>query len=258
MFRFKICCVHTSQLSLLYPATSACTMMPSTIFCTRLLTVGTNATTNSPAATITESTQRQQQQQHQQLARVNAAALKLNAYMNLHRSNVNVSKDRIVLQAWREIEELPEKYIEVADVDSILKMLQSFAYFRKYWDKGHDGPSHPLPARFGPDGKRIMTSSASGAGGAKARDLEEVEIPPEFYFSSSGSANRIKSSNSDPTLHQQGGDSGGGGGGGSAASARNNQQQQQQQNQRRFAPRPKQENTSASGGSADIVGQMIE
>ena len=129
------------------------------------------------AATATDNPQHLQQQQQQltreqQLLRVRATAVKLAAYANLHRSNVNMDKTRIALQAWREVQELPEHFIEqAADIDAVVKLLNAFAYFRSHWENGHDGPSAPLPVRSG---------AAAAAAAAKA-DPNEIEIPADFY-----------------------------------------------------------------------------
>lgn len=117
------------------------------------------AATGSGVPTLTK------QQQLQHIAHARSAAANISAYINLHSSNVNVSKARIALQAWREIDELPEKYIEIADVDSVVKLLNGIGYFRTVWERGHEGPANPLPKRTA----------------GSMRDPEEIAIPPDFY-----------------------------------------------------------------------------
>ena len=128
------------------------------------------------ASSADQDQQQQQLFQKKASSRTKATALKLNGYTNLHKSSINISKERIVLQAWREIEDLPEEYVQHADMDSVVKMINSVAYFRKFWENGHEGPANPLPTKkeLKSQNKRVDD------------DPEEVDIPQEFYFSGGG------------------------------------------------------------------------
>jgi hypothetical protein len=173
-----------------------------------------------------------------QLARVVAASRKLTAYMNLHRSNVNVSKKRIALQAWREIDDLPQKYLEIADIDSVVRMLNVLSYFSESrdWENGYHGPSNPLPNRE--EKKRDKS--------LPARDAEEIDIPAEFFHSLSGGVGGANNNNIN-------------------VSGISNQQNDNSQtkgrtyiNPRRVLERPAVKKPVNTNSSADIIGDMIE
>jgi hypothetical protein len=173
----------------------------------------------------------------QQVARVRATATRAVAYENLHRSNVNLSKPRVALQAWRELQELPEEYLEVADMDSVVKLLGTFAYFRPFWEKGHEGPAQPLPPR------------AAGV----PRDAEEITIPPECFSSVLGTGARQSGQFQHPNATSHGGGGAHQQRAGRAPSAGGKSPRQANDAAvpaaKRFAQRPK---------AADVVGQMIE
>ena len=54
-------------------------------------------------------------------------------------------KQRLALQAWRDLQHLTDTDVESLDTFSVSTLLAVWAYFAKYWDLGHDGPSRPLP-----------------------------------------------------------------------------------------------------------------
>lgn len=225
-----------------------------------------NNTTNtsSPASTSNSKSSVSGTEQQRQLAQIRAAAANVTAYINLHSSNVNVSKPRVALQAWREIDELPEQYIEIADVDSVVKLLNAFTYFHRVWERGHDGPAQPLPKRERAPNGGLLHAGAAGSKTAAA-DPEEIVIPPDFYQNSTGRAKsfmetmnaqrmQMREARAVPQKHQQQGggatrgfqhraaaDAVAGGAGGNNSGGG------------RFASRP-----APKARPAEVVGEMIE
>ncbi|PBJ72250.1 mitochondrial RNA binding complex 1 subunit [Trypanosoma cruzi cruzi] len=68
-------------------------------------------------------------------------AMRVNKLKRLHQTGGGPDgKKRIELDAWSELNSLTEEQINSAEGKAVSLLLNSWAYFAKYWDKGKDGP----------------------------------------------------------------------------------------------------------------------
>jgi hypothetical protein len=79
--------------------------------------------------------------------RVIVAGLKVTAMRRMHQSKHSTPElvKRLELQAWRELQLLPDADVEFAEGRSVAQLLIAWAYFSRFWEKGKDGPANPLP-----------------------------------------------------------------------------------------------------------------
>ncbi|RNF27519.1 putative mitochondrial RNA binding complex 1 subunit [Trypanosoma conorhini] len=75
-------------------------------------------------------------------------AMRVNKLKRLHQTGGGPDgKKRIELDAWSELNSLTEEQINSAEGKAVSLLLNSWAYFAKYWEKGKDGPlGMPAPA----------------------------------------------------------------------------------------------------------------
>ena len=60
-------------------------------------------------------------------------------------TNDRVLKKRIALQAWRDLQALPDDDLHELDAYQLAVLLSVWAHFSKFWEHGRNGPSNPLP-----------------------------------------------------------------------------------------------------------------
>lgn len=77
--------------------------------------------------------------------RVALVAGVINRMKSMHTTGSPQNKQRLELQAWRDLQMLDDAAVENADVKSVTLLLNAWGYFAKYWEKGIDGPANPLP-----------------------------------------------------------------------------------------------------------------
>ena len=54
------------------------------------------------------------------------------------------TRERLGLQAWRELQTVKDRDLRAADATSVTDLLDGWSYFARFWDKGVDGPKNPL------------------------------------------------------------------------------------------------------------------
>ena len=67
-------------------------------------------------------------------------AVRLGHLKRLHLKAETTDRKAILLFAWKELQNLSDADIEVADAKSVSGILLAWAYFSKYWRYGKDGP----------------------------------------------------------------------------------------------------------------------
>ncbi|KEG15365.1 hypothetical protein DQ04_00101320 [Trypanosoma grayi] len=68
-------------------------------------------------------------------------AMRVNKLKRLHQTGGGPNgKKQIELDAWSELNSLTEEQINSAEGKAVSLLLNSWAYFAKYWEKGKDGP----------------------------------------------------------------------------------------------------------------------
>lgn len=81
-----------------------------------------------------------------QYTHVQLVAARLNKMKRVHaRQEQSPKAMRLQLQAWRDLQMLPDADVEAGDARSVALLLNSWAYFSRFWEKGIDGPTNPLP-----------------------------------------------------------------------------------------------------------------
>ncbi|ESL07329.1 hypothetical protein TRSC58_04983 [Trypanosoma rangeli SC58] len=91
-------------------------------------------------------------------------AMRVNKLKRLHQTGGGPEgKKRIELDAWSELNSLTEEQINSAEGKAVSLLLNSWAYFAKYWDKGKDGP---LGMAFSAAAENSSSSSAAAAAAA--------------------------------------------------------------------------------------------
>nr|CCC95485.1 unnamed protein product [Trypanosoma congolense IL3000] len=69
-------------------------------------------------------------------------AMCVNKLKRLHQTGGGPSgKKQIELDAWKDLNSLTEEQINSADGKAVSLLLNSWAYFAKYWEKGAEGPA---------------------------------------------------------------------------------------------------------------------
>lgn len=94
--------------------------------------------------------------------------------------NGHARPDRLELQAWRELQYLKDEDVEFADGKSVSQLLNSWAYFSRFWAKGKDGPEKPLPVEAtSPDDIPVPVSPDSlvDSSAPVQHDAEDVLTP---------------------------------------------------------------------------------
>ncbi|EAN79867.1 mitochondrial RNA binding complex 1 subunit [Trypanosoma equiperdum] len=72
-------------------------------------------------------------------------AMRVNKLKRLHQTGGGPSgKKQVELDAWRDLNNLTEAQINSAEGKAVSLLLNSWAYFAKYWEKGAEGPSASL------------------------------------------------------------------------------------------------------------------
>lgn len=69
-------------------------------------------------------------------------ATRVNKLKRLHQTggSANTGKKQIEFTAWKELNTLTEEQISHAEGKAVALLLNSWAYFAKFWEKGKDGP----------------------------------------------------------------------------------------------------------------------
>ncbi|CUG87759.1 Hypothetical protein, putative [Bodo saltans] len=69
-------------------------------------------------------------------------AMRVNKLKRLHQTggNANSGKKQLEFTAWKELNALSEEQINHAEGKAVALLLNSWAYFAKFWEKGKDGP----------------------------------------------------------------------------------------------------------------------
>lgn len=67
-------------------------------------------------------------------------AMKVNKLKRMHQSGQGQGKKEIERMAWRELNTLSEQQIATAEGKAVALLLNSWAYFARFWEKGKDGP----------------------------------------------------------------------------------------------------------------------
>jgi hypothetical protein len=77
-------------------------------------------------------------------------AMRVNKLKRLHQTggNANSGKKQLEFTAWKELNTLSEEQINHAEGKAVALLLNSWAYFAKFWEKGKDGP-HGVNAPLG-------------------------------------------------------------------------------------------------------------
>lgn len=69
-------------------------------------------------------------------------AMRVNRLKKNHQTGGSgATKKDIELDAWESLNSLAESHIATADGKAVALLLNSWAYFAKYWEKGRDGPA---------------------------------------------------------------------------------------------------------------------
>lgn len=77
---------------------------------------------------------------HNQLTALDVA-MKVNKLKRLHQTGQGQgSKKSLEITAWQELNTLTEQQIGSAEGKAVALLLNSWAYFSKFWEKGKDGP----------------------------------------------------------------------------------------------------------------------
>lgn len=68
--------------------------------------------------------------------------MRVNKLKRLHQTggNANTGKKQLEFTAWKELNTLNEDQINHAEGKAVALLLNSWAYFAKFWEKGKDGP----------------------------------------------------------------------------------------------------------------------
>lgn len=69
-------------------------------------------------------------------------AMRVNKLKRLHQTggSANTSKKQLEFTAWKELNTLSDDQINQAEGKVVALLLNSWAYFAKFWEKGKDGP----------------------------------------------------------------------------------------------------------------------
>ena len=80
-------------------------------------------------------------------------AMRVNKLKRLHQTggSANASKKQLEFTAWKELNTLSDDQINQAEGKVVALLLNSWAYFAKFWEKGKDGPYGTENATTGAD-----------------------------------------------------------------------------------------------------------
>lgn len=67
-------------------------------------------------------------------------AMKVNKLKRMHQTGQGQGKKEVERMAWRELNTLSEQQIATAEGKAVALLLNSWAYFARFWEKGKDGP----------------------------------------------------------------------------------------------------------------------
>lgn len=67
-------------------------------------------------------------------------AMKVNKLKRMHQSGQGQGKKEVERMAWKELNTLSEQQIATAEGKAVALLLNSWAYFARFWEKGKDGP----------------------------------------------------------------------------------------------------------------------
>ena len=67
-------------------------------------------------------------------------AMKVNKLKRMHQAGQGQGKKEIEKLAWRELNTLSEAQIASAEGKAVALLLNSWAYFARFWERGKDGP----------------------------------------------------------------------------------------------------------------------
>ena len=70
-----------------------------------------------------------------------AVAKTVNKMKRSHQTASAADRKRLELEAWRELNSLSDEQITAAEGQSVALLLNSWAYFARFWEKGKDGPN---------------------------------------------------------------------------------------------------------------------
>ena len=73
-------------------------------------------------------------------------ASRVNKLKRMHQQGQGGSKKELELAAWKELNMLSEQQIATAEGKAVALLLNSWAYFARFWEGGKDGPVHPAVA----------------------------------------------------------------------------------------------------------------
>ncbi|ORC87097.1 uncharacterized protein TM35_000242470 [Trypanosoma theileri] len=77
-------------------------------------------------------------------------AIRVNKLKRLHQTGGGPSgKKRIELDAWNDLNSLTDEQINAAEGKAVSLLLNSWAYFAKYWEQGKNGPAEASTASAG-------------------------------------------------------------------------------------------------------------
>ena len=100
-------------------ATFQCPAACSTLGQVRMCASATSSTTNETALDV---------------------AMKVNKLKRMHQAGQGQGKKEIEKLAWRELNTLSEAQIASAEGKAVALLLNSWAYFARFWERGKDGP----------------------------------------------------------------------------------------------------------------------
>lgn len=89
-------------------------------------------------------------------------AMKVNKLKRMHQSGQGQGRKEIEQMAWKELNTLTELQISTAEGKAVALLLNSWAYFGRYWEKGRDGPFD-----------NNISSSSSDSSGSGSESKEE-------------------------------------------------------------------------------------
>lgn len=72
-------------------------------------------------------------------------AMKVNKLKRMHQTGQGQGKKEVERLAWRELNTLSEQQIATAEGKAVALLLNSWAYFARFWEKGKDGPFEDVP-----------------------------------------------------------------------------------------------------------------
>jgi hypothetical protein len=74
-------------------------------------------------------------------------AKQVNAMKRSHQSAAASERKRIEAVAWKALNQLTEDQITAAEGQAVALLLNAWAYFAKFWERGKEGPAEPTAAQ---------------------------------------------------------------------------------------------------------------